>query len=54
MDDLTPPLGCGHCGVSQREHCQLWHPGVGWHGWAEPTREQINHRMRRNRGLPLR
>jgi hypothetical protein len=50
MTDLTPE-GCRYCGVAKRDHCQLWHPSVGWHGWVEPTREQICQRMRENRGL---
>lgn len=38
--------GCRWCGVEQRDHCQLWVPGHGWHGWTEPTRQQVNARMR--------
>ncbi|KXK63378.1 hypothetical protein AWW66_03430 [Micromonospora rosaria] len=50
----TPPLGCRVCTAEQRGHACRWHPGVGYHSWLEPTRQQISQRMRRNRGLPLR
>ncbi|SCF41844.1 hypothetical protein GA0070563_1126 [Micromonospora carbonacea] len=43
----TPtPEGCRWCGTPQREHPQTWIPGHGWHGWTEPTRQQIAARMR--------
>ena len=45
--DVAPPaLGCRWCGVGEREHPQLWVPSHGWHGWTEPTREQVEARMR--------
>lgn len=40
------PYSCRWCGVEQRGHGQLWVPGHGWHGWTEPTRAQIEARMR--------
>lgn len=43
---MTAPLGCQHCGAEKREHCQRWHPSVGFHGWTEPTRDQIRDRLR--------
>lgn len=41
-----PALGCRWCGVAKREHVQLWVPSAGWHGWVEPTRDQVEARMR--------
>ncbi|MEU4781042.1 hypothetical protein [Micromonospora sp. NPDC023633] len=38
--------GCRHCGVARRDHAQTWHPDAGWHGWTEPTRQQIHDRIR--------
>lgn len=45
---MTAPTaeGCRHCGTPYRDHCQRWTPDAGWHGWVEPTREQIHDRMR--------
>lgn len=40
------PFSCRWCGVGQREHVQLWVLGHGWHGWVEPTRAQVEARMR--------
>ena len=40
------PMGCRWCGVTQREHGQRWVPGRKVHGWVEPTRPQIEARMR--------
>ncbi len=40
------PHGCRWCGIPQREHVQLWVPGRGWHGHEDPTRQQIEARMR--------
>jgi len=62
VGDLAPN-GCRHCGVSKREHCQLWssQDGIGWHGFIEPTDVQRLERMqwrrilapqRKNRRLP--
>lgn len=42
----TPALGCRWCGVEQRGHGQRWMPGMGFHVWDEPTREQVRTRMR--------
>jgi hypothetical protein len=47
----TAALGCRWCGVEERGHVQLWHPEFGWHGWIEPTREQITERMRDRLGV---
>ncbi|MDG4801742.1 hypothetical protein [Micromonospora sp. WMMD980] len=49
---MRPPLGCFYCGVEERQHCQLWHPVAGWHGWKEPTRTQIATRLRARLDVP--
>lgn len=43
--------GCRHCGTAMRDHYQLWIQDIGWHGWIEPTREQILERMRARLGV---
>jgi hypothetical protein len=50
--DVTPVNGCRHCGVPERStpdnpryHAQQWTEGVGWHGWTQPTQDQIKARM---------
>lgn len=40
------PSACRWCGVEQRSHAQTWIAGRGWHGFEEPTREQIAARLR--------
>lgn len=40
------PFGCRWCGTAQRGHGQRWVPGQRIHGWVEPTRQQIEARMR--------
>lgn len=40
------PMGCRWCGAAKREHARRWVPSKGWHGWEQPTREQIEARMR--------
>lgn len=47
MTVLTTPMGCRWCGIPYRDHAQSWIEGVGWHGWTEPTREQIAERLRK-------
>lgn len=41
-----PPSGCHHCGRDRRLHFGRWSDEVGWHTFAEPTRELIAERMR--------
>ena len=40
------PLGCRWCGVAQRDHAIHYTPGHPGHTWTEPTRAQINARLR--------
>lgn len=51
MAEKVAVEGCQHCGVTKRDHPQLWQPGIGWHGWAPPSGDQIRARMRSNRGM---
>lgn len=46
------PMGCRWCGTPQREHSQRWTPDVRWHGYEQPTRQQIADRLRAKFGLP--
>jgi len=42
----TPVDGCRHCGIPYHPmHAQQWTKSVGWHGWTQPTQEQIKTRM---------
>lgn len=42
----TPVDGCRHCGNPLHPmHAQRWTEAVGWHGWTQPTQEQIKARM---------
>jgi hypothetical protein len=43
---MPKPHSCRHCGVDARHHVQRWDPDAGWHGWTEPTPEQLLDRMR--------
>jgi len=45
-ESAPTPMGCRWCGTPKQDHVQLWVPGKSWHGWTEPTREQIEARMR--------
>lgn len=46
MDREIPVDGCRHCGVPAHSlHVQRWTEAVGWHGWTQPTQEQIKARM---------
>ena len=37
---------CAWCDVPYREHVQLWHPAIGWHGWVAPSKALIASRIR--------
>lgn len=43
--DDAEPSGCAVCGIGQREHCQRYATGAGWHVWKAPTSEQRKGRM---------
>lgn len=43
---LVVPSGCALCGVPQRYHFQQWRSGVGWHGYAYPSAQQLAARIR--------
>ena len=43
------PNGCKHCGIDYQIHCQRYHDDVGWHGWTQPTQDQIKARMLKRR-----
>lgn len=45
-ESAPTPLGCRWCGVPEREHGQRHVPPRGFHPWAEPTRDQIEARLR--------
>lgn len=54
--DDAPVDACRHCPLPFRlptgqPHAQRWVDGVGWHGWTEPTNEQIKARMLARRAL---
>ncbi|MEU8158153.1 hypothetical protein AB0B94_31245 [Micromonospora sp. NPDC048986] len=45
--ELPPePMGCRWCGESRRGHGQSYVAGRGYHGYTEPTRAQVNARLR--------
>lgn len=48
--DFVPvePSGCQYCGIGKRTHRQRWIGEVGWHSWAEPTKQQRYERIRMN------
>ncbi|MEU7891728.1 hypothetical protein AB0B45_02560 [Nonomuraea sp. NPDC049152] len=48
---LAQPNGCRWCGLAQRVHFQRWTPSAGWHGWTQPTTNQIKQRMKTRRTL---
>ncbi len=45
------PGSCRWCGIDRQDHCQRWSrklseiDGNGWHGFVNPTQEQIKERM---------
>jgi hypothetical protein len=45
-DSPPQPLGCRWCGFGEREHAQRWIPSRGFHSWEQPTRAQVEARMR--------
>ena len=49
QQDPVTPDGCRWCGVARREHVQLWDETRGWHGWEQPTLEQLRARMKHRR-----
>lgn len=51
--DHYPPSGCGVCGVQRRDHYGRWSKTHGWHGWRQPTDEQIKFRMLHRRQARL-
>jgi hypothetical protein len=40
------PMSCRWCGAPQANHGQRWIRGRSWHGWEQPTRAQIEARLR--------
>lgn len=48
----TPPNGCAHCGLSERDHFRRWTDAAGWHGYVTPTDAQRLERMRARRTPP--
>lgn len=45
-ETAPPPLGCRWCGFGEREHAQRFVPGRGFHAWDQPTRAQVEARLR--------
>lgn len=47
---------CAWCDVPYRGHAQRWHPAIGIHGWAAPSKAliaaRIRHRLRASGRLP--
>lgn len=39
------PNACHWCGITQRGHGRQWTAQAGWHGWEQPTQEQIKAHM---------
>lgn len=42
---VLPLYGCRHCGEEERNHCQMWTEGVGWHGYTMPGEELVRSRI---------
>lgn len=47
---IPTPMGCRHCGIA-KPHGQQSLPGVGLHGWEQPTQRQIKERMLARRAI---
>ena len=45
MPALIEPSACRHCNRPRQEHFQRWAQEAGWHGWEQPTQQQIKERM---------
>lgn len=43
------PSACTWCGIAQRPHGRQYADAVGWHGWEQPSQEQILARMKARR-----
>ncbi len=43
------PSACAWCGIAQRGHGRQYADAVGWHGWEQPSQEQILARMKARR-----
>lgn len=39
------PSSCAACGIDKRDHYQRWTRDAGWHGYKQPTQQQIKARM---------
>jgi len=46
LSEAPSPMDCRWCGATKQDHCQRWVKSAGWHGWVEPTKAQINARLR--------
>lgn len=46
---VMEPSACTWCGIAQRGHGRQYADAVGWHGWEQPSQEQILARMKARR-----
>lgn len=47
--EIMEPSACTWCGIARRSHGRQYADAAGWHGWEQPSQEQILARMKARR-----
>lgn len=47
--EIMEPSACTWCGIARRGHGRQYADAAGWHGWEQPSQEQILARMKARR-----